>query len=166
MPVLKRENFQIAQIYVPAKKKGRLNPDVVRQIAESILEIGQQEPILVRSNGDRYVLVDGLHRLEACKALGEDTIVGFLVQARTQSAVSHHEREAQALRQKTDRLRQLRLAKEATESKSTVSAKSVEELTPIENKQRPSRTGNRSSRSKPSTLLEWLADRVHNGLRN
>jgi hypothetical protein len=26
--------------------------------------------------------VEGLHRLEACKQLGEDTIVGYLVQAR------------------------------------------------------------------------------------
>jgi hypothetical protein len=27
------------------------------------------------------VLVEGLHRLEACKALGETTIAGYLVQA-------------------------------------------------------------------------------------
>jgi hypothetical protein len=27
------------------------------------------------------VLVEGLHRLEACKALGETTISGYLVQA-------------------------------------------------------------------------------------
>jgi uncharacterized ParB-like nuclease family protein len=164
--VLKREKLQIAQIYVPAKKKGTLNPDVVREIAESILEIGQQEPIQVRPDGDRYVLVEGLHRLEACRALGEDTIVGFLVQARPESAISHHETEAQALRQKMDRLRQLRLAKEATERKSTAAAEPVEEPTPRDTKQRPSRTGNRASRSKPSTLLEWLADREHNGLRN
>ena len=25
--------------------------------------------------------IEGLHRLEACKALGEETIVGYLVQA-------------------------------------------------------------------------------------
>jgi uncharacterized ParB-like nuclease family protein len=160
--VLKREDIQIAQIYVPAKRKGTLNPDVVREIAESILEIGQQEPILVRPDGDRYVLVEGLHRLEACKALGEDTIVGFLVQARPESAISQRETEAQALRQKMDRLRQLRLAKEATERKSAAAAEPLESDT----KQRPSRTGNRPSRSKPSTLLEWLADREHNGLRN
>ena len=29
-----------------------------------------------------YVLVEGLHRLEACKALGEETIEAHLVQAR------------------------------------------------------------------------------------
>ena len=31
-------------------------------------------PILVRRDGDRLVLVHGLHRLEACKTLGEETI--------------------------------------------------------------------------------------------
>jgi len=44
-------------------------------------EIGQQAPIQVRRDGDRFVLVHGLHRLEACKALGEETIYGYLVQA-------------------------------------------------------------------------------------
>jgi uncharacterized ParB-like nuclease family protein len=45
------------------------------------LEVGQQTPILVRRDGDRFVLVHGLHRLEACKALGEETIYGYLTQA-------------------------------------------------------------------------------------
>jgi putative ABC transport system substrate-binding protein len=40
-----------------------------------MLEIGQETPILVRRDRDRFVLVEGLHRLEACKALGEETIV-------------------------------------------------------------------------------------------
>ena len=37
---------------------------------------------LVRADGARFVLVEGLHRLEAAKALGEKTIVGFIVEAR------------------------------------------------------------------------------------
>ena len=44
--------------------------------------VGQQSPILVRRDGDRFVLVEGLHRLEACKKLGESTIFGYLVDAR------------------------------------------------------------------------------------
>jgi sulfiredoxin len=37
----------------------------------------------VRPDGARFVLVEGLHRLEAAaKALGEQTIVGFRVAAR------------------------------------------------------------------------------------
>jgi sulfiredoxin len=80
--MMKRETFAIASIYVPVKRKATLDPKVVDAIAESILEIGQQTPILVRRDGDRFVLVEGLHRLEACKKLGEDTILGFVVQAR------------------------------------------------------------------------------------
>ena len=43
---------------------------------------GQDTPILVRPDGQRFVLVEGLHRLEACKALGETTVPAYLVQAR------------------------------------------------------------------------------------
>ena len=72
----------IASIYVPVKRRATLDPEVVDAIAESMLEQGQQTPILVRRDGERLVLVEGLHRLEACKKLGEATILGYLVQAR------------------------------------------------------------------------------------
>jgi ParB-like chromosome segregation protein Spo0J len=79
--MLKRETFAVANIYVPVKRRTLLKPQTVQEIAQSMLEVGQQTPILVRRDGDRFVLVHGLHRLEACKALGEETIVGFIVQA-------------------------------------------------------------------------------------
>ncbi len=79
--MMRREKFSIANIYVPIKRRGTLKPETVQEIAQSILEIGQQMPILVRRDGDRFVLVHGLHRLEACKALGEETIDGYLTQA-------------------------------------------------------------------------------------
>jgi hypothetical protein len=80
--MLKRETFAIADIYVPVKRRATLKPATVAEIAASILDVGQQSPILVRRDGERLVLVEGLHRLEACKALGEQTIVGYLVDAR------------------------------------------------------------------------------------
>ena len=80
--MMKRESFPIADIYVPTKRRASLNPKIVDEIAESILQVGQQTPILLRRDGERFVLVEGLHRLEACKKLGEQTIIGFLVQAR------------------------------------------------------------------------------------
>jgi ParB-like chromosome segregation protein Spo0J len=80
--MMKTQKFPIKDIYVPVKRRSTLNPQTVHDIAESILEVGQQAPILVRQDGARYVLVEGLHRLEACKQLGEETIVGYLVQAR------------------------------------------------------------------------------------
>jgi len=74
--------LKIEDIYVPVKRQKTLNPKVVNEIAESMLEKGQLTPIWVRRDGKRLVLVEGLHRLEACKALGEETIMGLLVQAR------------------------------------------------------------------------------------
>ena len=52
------------------------------EIAESMIEEGQITPIQVRKGRDRFVLIEGLHRLEACKLLGEETIIALLVQAR------------------------------------------------------------------------------------
>lgn len=80
--MMKRESFAIANIYVPVKRRATLDPKRVDEIAESMLAVGQQTPILVRQDGERFVLVEGLHRLEACKALGEEKIVGYLVEAR------------------------------------------------------------------------------------
>jgi len=76
--MMRREKFAIANIYVPVKRRATLQPETVQEIAQSMLEVGQQAPILVRRDGDRFVLVHGLHRLEACKALGEETIYGYL----------------------------------------------------------------------------------------
>jgi sulfiredoxin len=80
--MMKRESFAIADIYVPAKRRATLDPKTVDEIAESILLVGLQTPILVRRDAARFVLVEGLHRLEACRKLGETTIVGYLVDAR------------------------------------------------------------------------------------
>lgn len=79
--MMKHEKIPIAEIYVPVKRRATLKPETVRELANNILQNGQQTPILVRRDGDRFVLVEGLHRLEACKALGEETILGYLVQA-------------------------------------------------------------------------------------
>ncbi|HVO01889.1 MAG TPA: ParB N-terminal domain-containing protein [Candidatus Cybelea sp.] len=73
--------IRIDEIYVPASKRGPVDAEKVNALAESIAENGLQSPILVRPDKARYVLVSGLHRLEACKALGETTIKVNLVQA-------------------------------------------------------------------------------------
>jgi sulfiredoxin len=79
---MKRETFAIADIYVPVKRRASLDQKRVDEIAASMLDSGQQTPILVRADGTRFVLVEGLHRLEAARALGEKTILGFVVDAR------------------------------------------------------------------------------------
>ena len=72
---MKRETVAIADIYVPVKRRATLDQKRANEIAASILEKGQQTPILVRADGARFVLVEGLHRLEAAKALGEKTVL-------------------------------------------------------------------------------------------
>jgi len=74
--------IKIAEIYVPSKRLSTLDPDKVETLAESILEGGQKMPIQVRRGNNRYVLIEGLHRLEAFKALGESTIEVLIVAAR------------------------------------------------------------------------------------
>ena len=71
----------IADIYVPAKRRRTLDVATVDELAESILEEGLRTPISVRRDGARFVLVTGMHRLEACKALGEETIIAIVVSA-------------------------------------------------------------------------------------
>ncbi len=80
--LMENQTFQIDDIYVPAQRRRTLDPATVNEIAESMLEEGQRTPILVRRDGTRFVLVEGFHRLEACKSLGDKTIVGLVVQAR------------------------------------------------------------------------------------
>ena len=80
--MMKRQSFPIANIYVPVKRRAELRPTTVDELADSIMQNGQQTPILVRRDGARFVLVEGLHRLEACKKLGETDIFCYLVDAR------------------------------------------------------------------------------------
>jgi hypothetical protein len=174
--VSKPESFPIDHIYVPVKRRKTLKSEVVREIAESILEIGQQDPILVRPDEDRFVLIEGLHRLEACKALGETTIIGLLVSAEVarQKTLLPDDAEAEAERQKMARLRKLRLEKEAAE-KLVASSRAVMEtesevLRPendkgVRNKTTPSRSGRGTSGSAPRTLSEWLTEQERYGGR-
>jgi sulfiredoxin len=74
--------FKIDEIYIPTARRKTVDPEKVAVIAESMLEEGQKTPIMVRDDGKRFILVEGLQRIEAAKSLGEDTIVGIKVQAR------------------------------------------------------------------------------------
>ncbi|TWC07343.1 ParB-like nuclease family protein [Bradyrhizobium macuxiense] len=165
------ESLPIDQIYVPLKKRKNLRLEVVQEIAASILEIGQQVPILVRPDESRLVLLEGLHRLEACKALGETTIIGVLGSAET----AHHKAllsdtaETEAERDKMARLKKLRLEKEAAD-RSTASATPIVETKSAELRSARSgkSIGRRSSGdqgSKTKTLSEWITQQKRDGGR-
>ncbi|MFL4995987.1 MAG: ParB N-terminal domain-containing protein [Microvirga sp.] len=80
--VMKKQILAIKDVYVPVKRRQTLDRQKVETLAESMMEKGQEAPILVRADGQRFVLVEGLHRLEACRALGETSVPAYLVQAR------------------------------------------------------------------------------------
>ncbi len=69
----------IDQIYVPTTRRAEMDPARIDALAEDILEDGLKVPISVRQGKGRYVLVAGLQRLEAMKALGEETITAIVV---------------------------------------------------------------------------------------
>jgi ParB-like chromosome segregation protein Spo0J len=69
-------------IYVPAERRKTLDAAKAEALAEDILENGMKIPIQVRFDGKRHVLIEGLHRLEASRLLGDVTISAYLVQAR------------------------------------------------------------------------------------
>jgi len=80
--MLKPRDIPIDEIYVPVRRRKALDPAKADELAEDILENGQKVPIQVRQGKGRFVLVEGLHRLEACISLGEEKIPAYLVQAR------------------------------------------------------------------------------------
>jgi uncharacterized ParB-like nuclease family protein len=175
----KPESFPIDKIYVPVKRKEALKLELVQEIAESILEIGQQSPILVRSKKGRFVLVEGLHRFEACKALGEKTILGVLVSSEfvQQKTLLADSADVEAERDKMARLKRLRLEKEAA-ARLAATSEAVMETQSAEPLRKPSGKGirnnfkasrsqlNRStSGSTPKTLSEWLTQQKRDGGR-
>src|SRR3954463_212954 len=158
----KSESFPIEKIFVPTKIKKALKPEVVGEIAESMLDIGQQAPISVRRDGDRLVLVDGLHRLQACKALGETTILGVLVPAElAQYKPQLAERpEVEAERLKMARLKQLRLEKEAAEASMAglkgAGATEASRTRPTKGRDNPKASPVRTAKSAPKSLSAWI----------
>lgn len=160
--VSKPEQISIDRIYVPVKRRKALDAEVVKGIAESILEVGQETPIAVRPDEDqhRYVLLDGLHRLEACKALGETTILALVGSAGdTASEKPTYELAAEMQRQTMERLKRLRLEQEAAR-------KAEAAVQPTHSAQRTSpRTRTKESDSKRKSLSEWIERQERSGGR-
>ena len=80
--MLKPVTIDISDVYVTAVLRKEFDSRKVEKIAEELLENNRSEPIQVRQGNGRFVLIKGIHRLEAMKALGESTIEAFIVSAR------------------------------------------------------------------------------------
>jgi ParB-like chromosome segregation protein Spo0J len=164
------QSFPIDKIHVPEKKWKALKPGVVQDLAESILNVGQQDAILVRREKDHFVLVDGLHRLEACKALGERAILGLLISA---EAARHHPLPPLAPdpeREKMERLRKLRLEKEAAEKLASEAAITRQREPAVKTTRSSLTASSKQSRaersgSAPRTLSDWIKQQERSGGR-
>jgi len=51
-----------------------LDPDALRELADSIRAVGLINPIAVAQHGDRFHLIAGYRRLEACRLIGLDPV--------------------------------------------------------------------------------------------
>ena len=80
--MLEKLSISIENVRVPVKRSKTLDADKLQLIAEDIIEKGQTTPIQVRTDGDSYILIEGLHRLEALRALGETMVEAVIVRAR------------------------------------------------------------------------------------
>ncbi|MBL4788545.1 MAG: ParB N-terminal domain-containing protein [Kordiimonadaceae bacterium] len=79
--MLKAVAVKLEDIYIPAARRKELDQGKVDEIVEAMLNDDEQKPVKIREGKGRYVLVAGIHRLEACKAVGENTIDAYIVQA-------------------------------------------------------------------------------------
>ena len=67
-------DLPLAEIDVPPTRARDLSPDWAQGLAALIAAQGLTNPITVRQAGSRYQLVTGMHRLEAFRILGRETI--------------------------------------------------------------------------------------------
>ncbi|WP_262694390.1 ParB N-terminal domain-containing protein [Kordiimonas aquimaris] len=79
--MLKVTYEKIEDIYVPAARRQERDQGKVDAVIEDMLNEIEQKPIRVRRGKGRLVLIAGIHRLEASKALGEKEISAYITQA-------------------------------------------------------------------------------------
>lgn len=70
--------LSIDDIDIPPGRR-EVDPGVVKRLANSIDNVGLRHPITVRKKGERYILVAGRHRIEACRKLGREHVQATIV---------------------------------------------------------------------------------------
>jgi predicted LPLAT superfamily acyltransferase len=79
--MLKVVQVKIEDIYIPAARRAEFDQGEVDAIIERMLNGDEEKPIRVRKGKGRLVLIQGVNRLEAGRALGETEIGVYIVQA-------------------------------------------------------------------------------------
>lgn len=73
----------IGTVDIPERMR-RIDAATATALGRNIAENGQYQPILVRASNEcanRYVLIDGAHRLQGCLEMGLETVFAILVEA-------------------------------------------------------------------------------------
>jgi ParB family chromosome partitioning protein len=82
---LKVEEIRLELIDRPERAdRDAIDPESIRELAESIKEIGLQQPILLRPENSRYELVAGDRRFLAHRLINAKTIKAFVKQMQPQ----------------------------------------------------------------------------------
>ena len=79
-------DIAVAEIEVPENRARVFSAEGAEALAAIIAVQGLQHPVRLRREGDRLLLVSGLHRLEAARRLGWATIPAVLSSAETADA--------------------------------------------------------------------------------
>jgi hypothetical protein len=146
------------RLHVPLRLKKVLTDEQVQAAAEAYLDHGLEDPIEVRPDGERFVVVTGAEWVEAARALGETVIDVVLVTptSPSQKPVPSYESAAESERTKMERLRKLRVQREAADAQR---AGMVSPAAPKRESKKPART------PKSRTLADWLAEQEESGGR-
>ena len=79
--MLKIVAVKIDDIYIPTARRNEVEQTKVDETVEKKLNEEDLKPIKVRRGKGRFVLIEGVHRVEAGKALGDTEIGAYIVQA-------------------------------------------------------------------------------------
>lgn len=79
--MLKVIPVKIAEIYITTARRAEFDQDKIDALIESMMNGEPLKPLKVRKGKGRFVLLSGINRLEACKAVGETEIGAYIVQA-------------------------------------------------------------------------------------
>ncbi|WP_417457400.1 ParB N-terminal domain-containing protein [Kordiimonas sp.] len=80
--MLKTVPVRIDEIYVPTDRRKEINQSEIDTIVSAMMDDVPRKPVRVREGKGRYVLIEGVNRLEACKTVGDETVPAYIVQAR------------------------------------------------------------------------------------
>ncbi|WP_417461957.1 ParB N-terminal domain-containing protein [Kordiimonas sp.] len=80
--MLKTVPVKIDEIYVPTDRRKEIKQSEIDTIVSEMMEGVMRKPVRVREGKGRFVLIEGVNRLEACKTVGDETIPAYIVQAR------------------------------------------------------------------------------------